>query len=233
MGRPTHYSSEIPVRCQALIAMLRDKVQEESDPEGRWGGPLRTTFLVAMATPMVVLPIERLFKPVVQRRAGVANDAAVVPALDDQVAGALGRGKAFRDAPFYHPGAWSYVADIEAFEVGANWPEAALRALAAPEAAQAAAVADAGQILVALRNSLAHGGVTYLDVHGGHTAFATNMLGFASLVRPNDPNRLKLLRIPVPAFEEFLARWAAWLEASGVVRHLERSGPGYFEYAAE
>ena len=59
MGRPTHYSSEIPIRCQALIAMLRDKVQEESDPDGRWGGPLRTTFLVAMATPMVVLPIER------------------------------------------------------------------------------------------------------------------------------------------------------------------------------
>jgi hypothetical protein len=213
--------------------MLRDKVQEESDPQGRWGGPLKTTFLVAMATPMVVLPVERLFKPVVQGRAGVANDAAVVPELDERIAGALGRGKALREAPFYRPGAWSYVADVEAFEVGANWPEGALRALADPEAAEAAAVADAGQILAALRNSLAHGGVTYLDACGGHTEFATNMLGFASLVRPNDPSRLRLLRIPVPAFENFLMLWAAWLETSGVAEHLERSGPGYFEHAAE
>lgn len=233
MGRPVHYSSEIPMRCHALIEMLSQRVDEASDPDGRWGGPLKTTFLLAMATPMVVLPIERLFKPLVWGRGAIANDQAMDQALDARVQRQLGRGRPFQDAPFFQADAWSYVADIEAFEVGGAWPDRALIALASPKARQAAAITGAGQILVALRNSLAHGGVTYLDQDGRHTQFATNMLGFASLARQNDLTRLRLLRVSVAAFEQFLGLWAAWLKSSGVSDQLEQSGPGYFEYAAE
>lgn len=179
MGRPVHYSAEIPARCQALIAMLSAKVEEASDPAGQWGGPLRTTFLLAMATPMIVLPIERLFKPVVWQRSGVADDSALDPKLAGHIAQYLGRGSLFGDAPFYRDGAWSY-ARAESFQVGGQWPDHALKALAQVDAQQAAADAGAGEVLIAIRNSLAHGGVTYLDAEGGHTYSATNMLGFAS-----------------------------------------------------
>jgi len=232
MGRPLHYSSEIPVRCQALIEMLGPLVQEQSDPDGKWGGPLKTTFLLAMATPMLVLPIERLFKPAVKGKQGVANDVELDPGLAAHVVEHLGPGRRFGDAPFFRGGAWAYAA-TEPFEVGKQWPRHALEVLAQAGAKQAAADAGAGEILSAIRNSLAHGGVTYLDAEGGHTLFATSMLGFASHGWSEKKIELRLLRIAVPAFEEFLSLWATWLASSGVADRLGDSGPGYFEHAAE
>ncbi len=37
MGRPARYSTEVPVRCPALIEMLVDKVERHSDPDGLVG----------------------------------------------------------------------------------------------------------------------------------------------------------------------------------------------------
>lgn len=232
MGRPLHYSSEIPARCQALIEMLVPLVQEESDPDGKWGGPLKTTFLLAMATPMLVLPVERLFKPAVQGKRGVANDVELNPNLAAHVVEHLGPGRPFGDAPFFRNGAWSYVA-TEFFEVGKEWPRHALEALDLVDAKQAAADAGAGEILLAIRNSLAHGGVTYLDAQGGHTLSATSMLGFASYGWTAKKTELRLLRIEVPAFQDFLSLWAGWLGSSGVTAQLGDAGPGYYELAGE
>lgn len=233
MGRPVHYSSEVPARCDALIQMLLRHVEEQSDPAGRWGGPLRTTFLLAMATPMLVLPLERIFKPLVRGIVGVASDVALDPALDERVAAVFMPGKPFGAAPFYEPDAWHYVPNGPAFQVSRDWPDHVLAELASAEAEANARDADASRILVGLRNGLAHGGVTYLDIDGRHTQFATNMLGFASRVRANDPTRLSLIRVTVPGFETFLRRWAEWLSSSGVAEVLEDKGPGYFGLAAE
>jgi hypothetical protein len=233
MGRPVHYSTEVPARCQALIEMLVDKVESHSDPDGRWGGPLKTTFLLAMATPMLVLPLERVFKPVIWGKPGIADEVSLDPALDARIAEVFSPGKSFHRAPFYEPQTWTFIPEYTEFEVARDWPEDCLRQLGSPDAAAAAGRADASQILIAVRNALSHGGITYLDRDGGHTRSATNMLGFASLVRQRDPTRLRLLRATVTGFEAFLRLWAEWLSAAGVTDELDERGPGYFSYAAE
>lgn len=212
--------------------MLGERVDEESDPDGRWGGPLKTTFLVAMATPMLLLPMERLFKPARPKHQGVADDRELDPHLAQLVIGQLGPAEAFGAAPFFEPDAWAYIPNIDPFNVARNWPRRALDVLASRYALQAAAEAPARDILLALRNALGHGGVTYLDRHGRHAEVATNMLGFASFARHGAPE-LRLLRVSVPAFQAFLGLWAQWLSASGVIDQLGQRGPGYFEFAAE
>jgi hypothetical protein len=232
MGRPVHYSSEVPARCQALINQLIDRVEEHSDPDGQWGGPLKTTFLLAMATPMLVLPLERIFKPAVWSKPGIADDLALDMELDGRVRDVLGPERAFGAAPFFRPNTWSYVPDCPAFKVARNWPDEQLAALDSKAAGEAAELASASQVLLTMRNALSHGGITYLDRDGRHTLSATNMLGFASLVKQNDLDRLRLLRTGVPDFQLFLRLWVEWLTASGADRALEERGPGYFEQAA-
>ena len=231
MGRPRHYSAEIPARCQALIEMLGPEVADGSDPDGRWGGPLKTTFLLAMATPMVALPLERIFKPAQDHHDGVADDRELDTGLSNEVVGVLARDRRFDQAPFFEPGAWSYVPKLDRFNVAEDWPARALRPLGAPAAQQAAAEAPARDVLLALRNALSHGGVTYLDRHGRQTEQATHMIGFASFARHRQPE-LRLLRIGVPQFERFLTLWTEWLAGSGVVDRLNARGPGHFEAAA-
>lgn len=232
MGRPIHYSAEVPVRCQALIDMLGPQVEQESDAHGRWGGPLKTTFLVAMATPMIVLPIERIFKPARPHHEGLADDRELDPQLTDLVSTWLAKDAPFGAAPFFEPDVWSYVPSIDPFDVARDWPQRALDALGSSTASQVAAGAPARDILLTLRNALAHGGVTYLDKHGGHTHFSTNMLGFASFAKSHRPE-LRLLRVSVVGFEAFLRSWAGWLASSGVLDQLGKRGPGYFQFAAE
>lgn len=212
--------------------MLGPKVEEESDPQGRWGGPLKTTFLVAMAAPMIALPIERIFKPARANYEGIADDRELDSQLAAMVIADLGPAQTFGATPFFEPGVWAYVSEIDPFDVARDWPRRALDPLRSVAAAQAAADAPARDILLALRNALSHGGVTYLDRRGGHTDFATNMLGFASFVRPRR-QELRLLRVGVPGFESFLRLWAQWLSSSGVLKQLDERGPGHFDYAAE
>src|ERR1700733_2030795 len=104
MGRPTHYSVELPTRCQALIDRYGAQIGAETDPEDGFNGPLKTTFLLAMATPMVVLPLERIFRPAVWGDRGVADDLALDVDLGGRVAEILGGRRAFGEAPFYRDG---------------------------------------------------------------------------------------------------------------------------------
>jgi hypothetical protein len=71
---PEHYSRDIALRCQSLIRNLRPVVQRGLLDEGRFGGPLSTTLLLALATPMIVLPIERIFEPSNSRSGQVGDD---------------------------------------------------------------------------------------------------------------------------------------------------------------
>ena len=60
MSEPQHYSRDIARRCQYLISHLHPIVTAGLPNDAQFGGSLTTTFLLAMATPMVVLPMERI-----------------------------------------------------------------------------------------------------------------------------------------------------------------------------
>lgn len=233
MGRPTKYSVELPARCQALIDRYGQQIVVDADPNDGFEGPLLTTFLLAMATPMVVLPLERIFRPAVWGDPGVADDLALDERLGDRVKQVLGGQRAFGEAPFYREGVWAYLPECPRFEVGQDWPAERLADLASRGARTDAQSTPASEILSVIRNGLAHGGVTYLDSDGRQEQRPTEMLAFASFFSRRDKTRLRLLRIGVTDFQDFLGRWADWLMDSGATEALEASGPGYFDLAAE
>lgn len=233
MGRPTNYSVELPQRCQALIERYGARIANETDPNDGFEGPLKTTFLLAMASPMLVLPLERIFKTAVGRRPGVADDLALDGQVSERVREVLSNKRPFQEAPFYVEGAWAYLTSCPRFEVGRDWPAEHLHHLASVGAVEAAAIAPASDVLEAMRNAIAHGGITYLDKDGQQTDRATHMLGFASFPSVGDRENLRLVRISVDSFEDFLRRWTSWLVQSGAAHALEDRGPGFFDIAAE
>lgn len=226
MSRPQHYSLEIATRCQRLIEQLSDKVGEDCRLADEWGGPLRTTFLLAMSTPMLVLPMERLFRPLFGR-SGVANDAELDPTLAQRVSDTFDRGRTFGEAPFFIADTWAYVAATDSFPIAKTWPQEKFDALAASEAMMTAASASAADVLECLRNALAHGGIAYLDAHGRQTDNATDMLAFVAKTR--DRKALQLLRVSVDGYEKFLRAWSSWLGEHQVEHRLAEEGPGWFE----
>ncbi len=89
--------------------------------------------------------------------------------MGERVREVLGKGRIFGAAPFFRPDSWTYIADCQAFPVAGSWPDELLTALGAKDARTAAAEANASEILLTMRNALAHGGITSLDRNGGHT----------------------------------------------------------------
>jgi hypothetical protein len=57
------------------------------------------------------------------------------------------------------------------------------------------------------------------------------MLGFASFVSGSKRQRLRLLRVSVEDFRDFLRLWAGWLADTGAADALGTLGPGYFQAA--
>jgi hypothetical protein len=231
MSRPTHFSTEIATRCQRLIERLSLQVEQDLELAAEFRGPLRTTFLLAMSTPMVVLPMERLYKPILGR-AGVADDTRLDPDTEGRVRTTFD-GKLFGETPFFRAGDWSYVGATPSFSVADPWPSRAFDELDRPEALAAAEGASAKDVLECLRNALSHGGVAYLDVRGRQSEDATNMLGFASYPSSRRTRELRLLRITVDGYQAFLGLWSKWLAESGVENILTYEGPGWFKFAAQ
>lgn len=227
MGRPTHYSTEIAKRCQRLIERLVEQVEHDAALADEFRGPLRTTFLLAMSTPMVVLPMERLYKPIIGR-AGVADDTRLDPSVEARVRMTFD-GKKFGETPFFTAGDWSYVEARPYFSVADPWPPEAFDELDRAQAAEAAVNASAKDIMECLRNALSHGGVAYLDARGRQSEDATNMLGFASYPSSRRTTELRLLRITVDGYQQFLNLWSGWLANSGIEDVLTYQGPGWFD----
>jgi len=227
MSRPTHYSTEIATRCQRLIERLVEQVTYDTVMIQEFRGPLRTTFLLAMSTPMVVLPMERLYKPIVGRT-GVADDTQLDRVVEARVQATFD-GKRFGETPFFQEEQWSYVDAMSFFPVADPWPSQAFDELDRLDAFKAAADAPAKQVMECLRNALSHGGVAYLDQHGRQSDDATNMLGFASYPGHRRTTELRLLRISVDGYQRFLGIWSGWLANSGVENVLTYDGPGWFE----
>ena len=137
---PQHYSRDITKRCQSLICSLGLIVEGDLQDDDEFGGTLRTTFLLAMAMPMIILPFDRIFKPGTGKNR-VGNDRELDKQLADDVDDVLGRGKTFGEAPFVKNNSWSYVPNHARFNIAGTWLSKLLDALADSEAIKAAGTA--------------------------------------------------------------------------------------------
>lgn len=217
MSRPQHFSRDLQTRCLHLIREL-GPVVAKGERAGPFGGPLTTTFLLAMAMPMLVLPFERIVQPATQRRAH-GDDRDLDAGLTKRMLGGLGG--PFKDMPFYEGGAWSLVDTTEAFNTAGELPAGLAAALSEQASFDRAANERAFDFLEALRHSLAHGGVMYLD-RTGNTSRDEDpvaMMAFVSVAYPNDLKHLRVIRVDEGSLKNFLAAWAKWV-AFGPVEEL-------------
>lgn len=215
---PEHYARDIVERCDSLIASLLPVVQGQSD--ARFGGPLGTTFLVAMSSPMILLPVERMLKPAAARDA-VADDRVLDHTLGKAVVDVLSQATRFGDAPFVREGAWSYVAGHAPFNLARGMPSELLQSLSEPQAAKDAMDAPAARVVTDLRNALAHGGVAYLDEAGRQSGGQAAMLAFVgSVMKKGRITGVNVLRVREHDYLDFLAAWASWLRQAGVTAAL-------------
>jgi len=215
VGVPNHYSHDIAVRCHSLIRHLMPVVSDGLPDDERFGGPLRTTFLLAMAAPMIVLPIERMFKPGGVRGTQVGDDRDLDPTLAGEVRSVLGDDRPFVEAPFAAAAEWRYVAGYPPFNIADRWPDRLLDELAMPQAVETARMAPAKRILLDLRNALAHGGIAYLGQNGRNADGPATMFAFVATER----RKVNILRIEEGAFTAFLGAWADWLGRQAAVVH--------------
>lgn len=225
MGIPSHYSTQLPERCWHLIERLLPEVEKIGMPDEDELGPLKTTFLLSMATPLVLIPIERVERHRSAEMTGYMDERFSEENVTAAIDLALG-GRPIGKAPFFVPGSWNfasmpYESDMN---LAFNFPRALEDALALPDAVMAACRMPGSQWASCLRNALAHGGIIYLDREGRHVhGHATEMLAFVSARYPAEskvPSEILCLRISRGDFLTFLRAWVAWLKSSGVAEKL-------------
>ncbi|UVK43619.1 hypothetical protein BPNPMPFG_005428 [Mesorhizobium sp. AR07] len=224
MANPKHFSVEIPTRCLDLIDLLFPVVEKDKGTAQKHDGPLSTTFLLAMAIPMIVLPVERLLKDFGPDAPDYANDSGIAP----EVTGALGKVVArakLRDTDIFETDVWAFVQGNRVFNLANPFPKELAAALSSGEAFGAASGMSFRQFLMTLRNALSHGGIMYLDEDGLTSERQTSMLAFVSARLKYDecekchqraPQLVGLndLRISESGFRRFLTRWTAWLQST-------------------
>lgn len=220
MGIPANYSRELPERRLYLIEQLLPQVEQTFLPGQEGVGPLTTTFLLAMATPIVVLPIERVER---HRTAaeGYVDDRALSPELAFAVDAALG-GRPVSKSPFFEIGKWrlARITHQPGQNLARYFPHALSETLRAKEAETAASAMCASEWASCIRNALAHGGIAYLDSNGHQTyGQKAEVLAFISGRYGSDPatpEQLRVLSIDEPSFLAFLRMWVAWLSNTGL-----------------
>lgn len=229
MGNPNCYSLDIPVRCLDLLTTLLPVIEADKQIATKHDGPLTTTLTLALATPMLMLPIERIQKHLSQDD-GYANDRELLSGLAKQIDVAV-RGKTLSDQEAFSVFNWSYLDCIKPFNIAAGLENSLADQLSEHSSRDAALAMDFATFLSCLRNSLSHGGIIYLDDHGRSTHGQASMLCFVSArheyPRPEYDKRdglckvippvlkyLRLLRISETDFRNFLAEWVGWLNRS-------------------
>ncbi|WP_174802669.1 hypothetical protein [Martelella limonii] len=214
MGNPQNFSIDVPQRCLILLEQLWPSVSNKADGREL---PLNASFLLAISTPMVNLPIERIWKPQNGRAVGHLNDAILDASLAKAVKADIGQNPVVK-APFYEAGAWRYhylpkgtaLPDLSR----QGLPLAVQQVLATDTALSAADVLATETFCSILRNGLAHGGVLYLDSHGQTTEGApVTRFCFVSTKQKNQAVvGLHFLQITMKNYRAFLGRWVGWLQ---------------------
>jgi hypothetical protein len=181
--------------------------------------PLNASFLLAISIPMINLPIERIWKPQMNRAVGHLNDAVLDAPLAQAIRKSIGPGAVAR-ADFYRPDAWRY----HYLPKNAHLPDLSRTglpipvevALSSPTAIRAAMALSTELFCSILRNGLAHGGILYLDTHGKSNYGApVQMFCFVSTKRThkNGIEGLHFLRVGMKDYRTFLQLWTKWLLA--------------------
>ncbi len=211
MGVPAHYASELPKRLGFLVDKIYPIVKGGIDGDQIFGGQLGTTFLLAMATPMLVLPIERIVRSANGLRV-MGNDLISNAAIGAGLAKAFATGQSFGKLNIaVDATGWSYLENRPRFDIANAWSDELLAEFDQEQARTAARDADAAKILKVVRDALSHGGITYLNANGRHVVDGeVSMIVFSAHVGRSG-NTYNLVRVTEVAFHSFLIAWANWL----------------------
>lgn len=228
MGLPNNYSIDVPNRCLDLLNSLLPEVRRNSTQMLRHQGALTTTLTLALATPMLSLPIERIEKHLdLGAEEAYADDRHLDPGSARRVEEAI-RGKRLRDYPEFANLDWRFVQAVPKFNIARGLPEPVAKKLADIQANTDAIEIEFQLFLRCLRNALSHGGIIYLSEDGRTTGNEAKMLCFVSARYerskqicdqregpcPSHQPKIKdlrLLRIDEESFQGFLHRWVSWL----------------------
>lgn len=224
MGIPQHYAVELPRRCLRLIDALMPEVAGVR-MEGDEAGPLTTSFLVAMSTPIITLPIERVERHRGKEIEGFIDERHLSPetaaAVDDELGG-----KPLRQSALFEPGVWrqAVLPYAPGLNLVRNFPQRLVDDLNDESALSRADQMPAAQWATCLRNALSHGGVFYLN-EAGHPAEGEPVHHISFVSTKLSPDRrtiesLLALRIARAQFLPFLRGWVNWLERAGLMRAL-------------
>ena len=216
MGNPLHTSLELPQRCLQLMDELWGAVETTKEKRRPDLGSLTTTFLLAMSMPIITLPIERLVnRGQIGKYANDRHlDKAATVAIDHVVGG-----RPLKDAPFYTPDIWSFFTSDPDFNIAEPMPDYITEGLSGKKALLDAEGMPVSEFCSILRNSMAHGGIAYLDENGRSTydrpvamyAFVSGKFDGDALVG------LKILRVSEVHYKAFLTKWALWLKSAGLL----------------
>ena len=214
MGNPQNFSIDVPRRCLILLEQLWPSVSNKADGREL---PLNASFLLAISTPMVNLPIERIWKPQSGRAVGHLNDAILNASLAKAVKADIGQNPVAK-AAFYKAGAWRnhYLPKGAALpDLSKQGLPLAVQQVLATDTALTAADALATETFYSiLRNGLAHGGVLSLDSHGQTTEGApvTRFRFVSTKQKKQAVVGLHFLQITMKDYRAFLRRWVGWLQ---------------------
>jgi hypothetical protein len=216
MGNPLHYSL-VPQRCVQLIDELwphAKRTQQADQPEL---GSLTTTFLISMSMPVVNLPVERMERHKDALEQGYADDRHIDPKAAEAIATILG-GQELRKAPFYFGDAWSF-ATCAPLNIAHPLPDDLAAELGTKDAMTKASKMPTSQWCSILRNSMAHGGIAYLD-ETGRSSYGQPVSMYAFVSGKFDEKRkltaVNVLRISEVDYRIFLRKWVEWLLSSGL-----------------
>ncbi|WP_457661753.1 hypothetical protein [Sinorhizobium medicae] len=227
MGLPNSYSIDLPIRCLDLLNLALPVVERDGQTAERHRGPLTTTLTLALATPMLVIPIERIQKYLGYENEGYADDRKISEYLAQRLQQAVNE-KKLKDYTEFADFDWAFAQTNDLFNSARGLPNSLAENLNTQEAAGAAREMPVAQFLACLRNALSHGGILYLNDDGHSTHGQASKLCFVSArmsyPRPicmqaaarcpkQEPQLtgLRLLRISETGFRRFLATWATWL----------------------
>jgi hypothetical protein len=180
---------------------------------------LDATLLLALATQMIILPLERIARPDPARKRNLhVNDAPI----DQQLAAAVATLLAGPPAAsaLFQPDQWR----IHIHDVGTEGPlnlaggiDPGIAAkLNDPAAELLAAQCTTDFVFGILRNALAHGGILFLKQDGlSAREEPVTKFAFVSTDRTQDPRQYRFLRVTMGDFRSFLEAWATWLNHSG------------------
>lgn len=226
MGLPNSYSTELPARCHDLLTLLMPIVLADQKTASRHGGPLTTTLTLALATPMLTLPIERIQKYLGEEE-GYVDERYMSKHLAKKIEAAV-QGKILSDHPIFAELDWTYLQGVSLFNAAYGLPQKIAEDLKQQSAKDAAKELSFVTFLNCIRNGLSHGGIVYLNDEGETSYGEASMLCFVSARQDRKPPQcdsrrgrcptvvpktrdLRLLRISENGFREFLGRWVEWL----------------------